>query len=358
VNNYLSDESFPEKGWELSDFLDLKGFAIEWLSPSVTLLSRRNRLYRAASVHDITEPFGSFPAPLWRRLVAQGRLGQRLLRFMYFNVLPLEDGSVFVTFDRQVGIISDGVCYPLAGLHRPCRVLRSGCAKDRDGSLVFGEYLLNPERGPVRIYRYVPGSLNLEVIYEFEAGSIRHVHGVHFDPYTQSLWLVSGDLPGECRMMRTSDQFQTFDVVGGGNESWRCLSPLFTEKFIYYATDSEFQQNYIYRLDRSSGHRHMIAKINGPAYYSTRMGEDMFFATTAEFCPSQQGRSAVIWHVRDNAICRPIATFEKDPFSVKFFMAGLIHFPNGPGIDEGLYFNGVALSGADNRTLVLRSGRH
>jgi hypothetical protein len=342
--------------WCLSEVQKLKGFSIEWSSPSKLLLSKRNRLYSTTSLNEPPEFIGAFPSPLWRRLGAIPRLGQRFLRFMYYNVLPLEDGSVFVTFDRFVGVMAGGECRLLDGLQRPCRVLRSGCAVVQDGSLFFGEYLMNWDRGPILIYRYTPGTSKLEVAYEFAAGKIRHVHRVHWDPLTNEIWIMSGDLPSECRIMRTSDQFKTLDVVGEGDESWRCLSPIFTERYVFYATDSEFQQNYIYRLDRVSRKRDVITEIDGPVYYSHCIGRDMFFATTAVPCPSQRCRSSVIWHVREDGTTNPVVCFKKDAFPAKFFLAGIIHFPGGPGTGDGLYFNGVALAGGDDRTFILKAG--
>ena len=136
------------------------------------------------------------------------------------------------------------------------------------------------------IYRYNPTTKEVGIAHTFPPGQIRHVHGVHYDPFTESIWVVTGDLPHECKMLYTHDHFKSICVVGEGDESWRCLSPIFTKDYVFYGTDSEFQKNYIYRFDRKSGKRDIVAQIDGPVYYSKLLGDDMFFATTVEYCPS------------------------------------------------------------------------
>src|SRR5262249_22724453 len=157
------------------------------------------------------------------------RPAQRLLRFLFYNVLRIEDGAVFVTFDKQAGIHEEGRFHLLEGLVKPCRVLRGACALDRNGTVYFGEYLLNPERGPVLVYRRERGTRRVEVVHPFPAGSVRHVHGIYHDPYTGSLWCVTGDGASECRMLRTRDGFATLEEIGAGDETWRCVSLLFTQ---------------------------------------------------------------------------------------------------------------------------------
>jgi len=169
---------------------------------------------------------------------------------------------------------------------------------------------------------------------------------------------MTGDLPHECQILKSIDQFNTLDLVGGGDESWRSISPLFTERSIFYATDSEFDQNSIYRIDRVSGERTLVTTIDGPVYYSTSIGHDLFFAVTAENCPSQTSPHASIWHIREInggvVEAEQLVRFEKDFLDPKIFLPGTITFPSGPGDESSaLYFNTFALRTADFATFKL-----
>ena len=271
---------------------------------------------------------------------------------MYFNVLPLRDGSLFLTFAKRVAILRDGEIRELRGLVRPCRILRSAAALAPDGAVYFGEYLLNNERGEMRVYRFAPGDDRLDVAHVFPAGAVRHIHGVFTDPHDGSLWCLTGDAGSECRIMRTSDGFRTLDVIGSGDESWRSVSVLFAPDAIHYAMDAEFTQNYLFSVDRKSGERRQLAAIGGPVYYSFAAGAQHFFAVTAELCPSQQGSHAELWCVSEDERCERVTAIEKDRWSVRYFMPGTIDFPRGPGLRDRLLFRATALKG-DNRTWSL-----
>ncbi|MGH8612427.1 MAG: hypothetical protein ACREYF_10410 [Gammaproteobacteria bacterium] len=346
-------EMRTEPSWQIEEIPALRGLAVEWAEAGRFVLSRQERLFVAASLAPPFKPLGSFPASTARRLAARVRPAQRLLRFMYYNVLGLPGGSFFLTFDKCVGVLDADGLHLLEGLARPCRVLRGACAMDGAGDVYFGEYLVNPDRHEINVYRWVPGSRRIEIVRTFHAGSVRHVHGIYSEPGTRALWCVTGDTGDECRLMRTTDGFRTVDEVGGGDETWRTVSLLFRGGKIFYATDAEFRQNVIYMLDPDTGARDIVEKLDGPVYYSAMAGDDLFFAVTAELCPSQTSRSATLWHVGADAYCGVIASFEKDPLPVSWFLPGTLNFARGPSTEQGPIFQAVALRGADAKTYRL-----
>jgi hypothetical protein len=340
--------------WDVALEPAVSGYTIEWAEPDFFLLTRGELLYQARSLQGPFTRLGAYPGALWKRGIRHLRPLQRLLRHMYYNVLRLPNGDLFLTFARSIGVYADGRLSPLGGIARPCRVLRAGCAVDKHGDVYFGEYLANRDRHPVHIYRYTPGNRHVDVVYTFPAGAIRHVHGVYHDPYTDALWCVAGDKESECRMLRTNDGFQTLEVIGKGDETWRCVSLLFTDGAVYYSMDAEFVSNWIYRIDRHSGRRDVLGRVDGPVYYSYAFGKELFFAVTAELCPSQQGRSASLWHISAGGDLQRVFAVEKDWLPVKYFMPGTLHFPRGPGLATEFYFHCVGLSAADNRTYRVR----
>lgn len=365
----------PLGRWSVAEVPALRGYAVEWLEPGTMVLSRRRHLYMATADAP-PRLLASIPAPLWRRAAARLRPAQRLLRHLVYNVVRLADGSFFVTFDRSVGVVGAaprseraaaggaavaagaapaGAGYrTLAGLVRPCRVLRGAAALHDDGCVYFGEYLGNPGRGPVRVYRYAPGEGAVDVVHEFPAGHVRHIHGIYHDPHTSRLWCLTGDFGDECRILYTEDGFHSVHTLGAGDESWRCVSLLFTATHLYYATDAEFDRNRVYCVDRATSKREQLGELDGPTYYTTSCGEDLFFAVTAELCPSQVGRTAALWRWGGDARLERLAVFAKDRLPVSLFLPGTLHFPRGPGLAQELFFHGVGLQGADNRTFRVR----
>jgi hypothetical protein len=340
--------------WIVERDARLSGYAVEWTDGLQFILSRRNRLFRTISLDRRFEEIGSVDQPLWKRGAMRLRPFQRLLRSMFYNVVPLPDGSIFTTFDRSVGVIREGRYHPIRGLLRPVRCLRGACAIDGDGVLYFGEYDSNDERRPVHIYRWTAGSNALEIAHTFPAGAIRHVHGIYFDPFEKCLWCTTGDHGSEAKFLRTSDGFKTIELIGEGDETWRCVSLLFNKEAVYYGMDAEFIQNHLYRLDRRTGKREVLTPVDGPVYYSRAQGQELFFGVTAELCPSQNGRAAAVWNITENDSARQIVSFEKDRLRKDLFMYGTLHFSLGLGVPDRFWFQAVALEGADNQTYCVR----
>lgn len=332
-----------------------KGFVIEWAEPGRYIFSYRDLLFQGDGIDAPRRMLAKVRAKPLRSLLSRLRPAQRLLRFMFYNVVPLADGSIFYTFDKSVGVIRDGVARGLGGLSRPARVLRAGCTADADGDVYFGEYIANDRREPLNIYRYRPGASSLEVAAKLPPGFARHIHGIYFDRFEGRLVALTGDLPHECRFVVSSDGFANCEVLYEGDESYRAVSILFDEEAIYYGTDAERRANIIYRIDRSTGLRTALGEVNGTVFYSKSFAGHLIFATTAENAPSQKRNAAELWATDGSSPPECIASFDKDHWPGGLFMFGTIHFPFANDLDDRLYFSLVGVRG-DGKTFVLRPG--
>ena len=340
--------------WTVEKIPELKGYTIEWAEKGNFYLSRRNALYQTENLKPPFKKIAVIDAPFWKQAASALRLAQRLLRFQVTNVLPLDGGDLFVTFDKSAGIVRNGKYRALQGFARPCRVLRAACAKDEKGDIYFGEYLSNEERGEMRIYRFAMGGDALETAYTFPENSIRHIHGIYFDKYTKSLFCLTGDDENECRILRSFDGFQTTETVGQGDETWRAVSILFDENSFYYGMDAEFRANHIYKVERETLERKSLGEVNGTVFYSKQIGEHLFFTTTAENAPSQTENAAALWLVDESEKCRKLVSFAKDSWHPTLFQFGTIHFPYQNNLENELYFHLVGVR-EDNQTFRVRA---
>jgi len=223
------------------------------------------------------------------------------------------------------------------------------------GERFFGEYLANNERGGMRVYKYSPGSDRLESIYTFPPNSIKHIHGIYFDPFTNSLFCLTGDDDKECRITQTFDEFRTLETVGEGDETWRAVSLLFSAESLLYGMDAEFRDNHILQFDRKSKEQRRLGQVSGPVYFSKQFSGEMFFTTTAENAPSQKENVAAIWNVNAQGECQEIAKFPKDRWHRVLFMFGTIHFPYINTVEDGLYFYVVGAKGDGRSYRIHRS---
>ncbi len=340
--------------WTVEPVPELHGYTIEWAVEGNYYLSRRNVLYQTDNLKPPFKKIASINAPVWKQAASNFRLGQRLLRFMVTNVIALNNGELFVTFDKTVGVVRNGKYQELKGLARACRVLRGACAINKNGDIFFGEYLANAERGEMRIYRYKQGSDSLEVVYTFAPNSIKHIHGLYLDEYTDSIYCLTGDDEKECRIIRSTDGFQTTEIIGEGDETWRAVSILFDKENFYYGTDAEFRANQIYKVNRNTLERENLGAVDGTVFYSKQIGNDLFFATTAENAPSQKENVAALWNVNSFGKSELVIKFNKDHWHKTLFMFGTIHFPSVNKLEKELYFHLVGVK-EDNQTFRVRA---
>ncbi len=337
--------------WRVERIPELTGYTVEFAEEGNFVLSRRNQLFQS---NDLKPPFkqiAAIEAPFWKQVASSVRLAQRLLRFMVTNVIQLKNGDLFVTFDKSVGIVRNGK-YQTLNLVRPCRVLRSACAVDKNGDIFFGEYLANNERGEMRVYKYVQGADKLDVVYTFPANSIKHIHGLYFDEFTDSVFCLTGDDEKECQIIRSFDGFKNTEIVGQGDETWRAVSIVFDKENFFYGTDAEFRENQIFKVNRASLEREKLGDVDGTVFYSKQLANDLFFTTTAENAPSQTENVAALWQVDSAGKCQVLTKFHKDGWHKTLFMFGTIHFPSVNKVANRLYFSLVGVK-EDNQTFVI-----
>ncbi len=332
----------------------LAGWAVEWAGEDKLIVSSGRALHECDTLGRSHRLLGEIPRPFGVRAVSALRLGQRFLRELYYNVLPLRDGRLFVSYGRELGLIANGRFTALEGIIRPARILRGGCALDADGSVYWGEYFDNAKRGEIHIYRWDPRKNRALVVYTFPSGTIYHVHAVRVDPADGSLLCLTGDRRSECRFLRSRDGFASMETLGAGDESWRFVSLIPRRSDWLVATDAEFRQNQIARIDRETRERTKIGETAGPVYYSAQVGDVSFFGSSAERCEIQPDPRATLYAVCGNSVTT-IGSFEKDlgksRLAWRLFLPGTLHFPSNGGVGRSLYVSGIGVRGLDARVL-------
>lgn len=327
----------------------------EYIGPAGYLWSKGNKLFWSDSTNSSPEFFAAVPCDPAYQPFLKNRLGRRLARQSFTEVIPLDGLSrIFFAYDRSIGLIEDGNVSFLGGRSRQTRLLRNGAARLPNGDILFGEYWSNPKREPVSVYRYNSSSSSLEVAFTFAAGEIRHVHSVNWDPYSERVYVACGDVGAESRIISFKADMSDMQVLVEGDEGARSISLLFDGGNIYFGTDAEFRQNSIRKYSRKTGQLSDIAEVNGPVFYSAPWGEGWLIASTAELCPSQTSPEAILYYLdrSDDSVTR-IVSFKKDRLPKGLFQLGTISFPRVEGAPKSIAISGNALRGMDGRVVVV-----
>lgn len=131
---------------------------------------------------------------------------------------------------------------------------------DINNVLLFTMYTSGAERKRHYLLSYDPASEVIDTLQTFYTYNdyktqglrpyCRHIHLLCKDPYTGYLFIGVGDYNEEPAIYMSNDGGKSLLCVGRGTQNWRTLSIFFTDKSIYWTTDTETPQ-YIIEISRS-----------------------------------------------------------------------------------------------------------
>ena len=311
------------------------------------LFSRANRFWGRAAGHSFAF---ELPMSRRRRLQALTRIGRRLTRTdksaATFNMA--RDGIV-ILYLGQVFFFDLTQHYLLCTSQlRQCRnTLHGGFAVTTTG-IYFGEYGDNRLRNPVPLWVSRDDGRSWEIAFEFPAGSIKHVHGVHTDPHSESLWIPTGDFPGECGVFEMPGGDPELMIRhGNGQQEWRPVSMFFEQDRIIWGMDSQLQTCRLQTMDRATGALTAGQAFPGPVWYAKRLtGGTGLLQSSVEPGPGSHSCHAHLFASDDLQNWKEIARFRKDIWPM-IFKFGVIAFADGIQSEEDFVIFGEALSGFD-----------
>jgi hypothetical protein len=328
------------------------------IEPDGTLWATAGRtILRQRSGQQDWEPVARFPFAAPRDYFAFSRITTRAMRADKCNLYVNQHGGILgIRAGTAYAIQPNQPPQPLFNIQGDAVLHGSLCA-DRQGNIYFGEYIMNPARGPVHIWRVAADLSSGEPVYTFPAGSIRHIHGVYPDPYQpDTFWIPTGDFEDECYLYRTSDNFQTMERFGDGTQTWRAVRLFFTAEHICWLTDSNLAQNHACRMRRADGELEIGQTIDASSWYGAKTKDGLYVAfTTVEPGPGIHTDHSTILISHDAFHWQPALTFKKDFWRpMKVFKYGVISCPSGLMSNQAFYISGEGLVDLDGRSLQLK----
>jgi hypothetical protein len=290
-----------------------------------------------------------------RRLANPLRLARRLVRSDKSNVVvnAARDGLVILYlgcmyfYDLKSRNLSE------TGRMRQCRNVLHGGVAVTDKGLYFGEYGTNASRDAVPVWRSVDDGRSWKVIYEFSAGTIKHIHGIYPDPYSTSLWIPTGDFKNECYVVEVKDpDFNDVVFYGDGEQEWRSVSMMFEKTRILWAMDTQLGTAYLQVFDRQSGTITQGRAFPGPVWYTKLLTDGItLLQSTVEQGSGLTSDCAHLYASRDLENWTDLLQFKKDILPEGLFKYGVIAFAEGPQSSKNFMIFGEALKRFDGLAL-------
>lgn len=297
------------------------------------------------------------PVAPWFAFLLPFRLSRRVLRLDKSNchINYRGDGLIIIYLGKVYFYALDTKTLKSVCRLEQCRNIPHLALCVTKSAILFGEYGSNSRRLPVPIWSSPDDGRSWAVANRVEG--IRHVHGIYKDPFREVIWITTGDLDGECRLLEASPlTLKESQSYGDGTQVWRAVSLLFRQDAIYWGMDSETQTSYFIRCDRASMTPQFVGQASGPVWYSKRLTDDSFlFQTTVEVGVGVKERESYLFLQTEGDDCMRVAgSFHKDPLPMRFFKFGVIAFAEGGQSRDDFVIFGEGLFGIDGKVLRCR----
>lgn len=296
---------------------------------------------------------GHYRPVWWRNISASTKLGFRLCRDGFHALTITPSGNlVAVVPGAIIALAPEETEFRIT--HRITRGTRPlHITSTPPGQLYWGEYFDNQQRDEVHIYTSDDQGLSWRIVYTFPQGSIRHVHNIVYDEWENCLWVLTGDNGDECRVLKTNFDFTDVETVLAGHQQARAVALIPAKEGVYFSSDTPFEANFIYLLDRR-GQVSKIASLSSSSIYGCRVRNSLFFSTMAEPSSINQSNSASVYGSINGAAWNAQLGWKKDRWPMRLFQYGNIMLPDGNNATDLLALTTIALRGADLQMTLWR----
>jgi hypothetical protein len=275
----------------------------------------------------------SLPVTVCQKIFMHFPLLARLLR-QGIHHLAITDNEAIVIANKMTYVINKGVVKQIGPLHgsRPMVLCQTS-----NHDVYYGEYHRNMDKSPMSIWKFNRDKCIWEAVWRFKA--IRHIHGVFHDPYTDSIWVTTGDTDSEAGIWKTTNNFQTLQKIAGDSQQYRVIQLLFTPTYLYFGSDAPSEQNYIYRMDRMGRNLEKLVDVGSSVFFGCKVGESLFFSTAVEPSDVNLTSNSEVWQSDNGQDWHKLLEFKKDIWSMKYFQHGQVLFPTGNNNSQYLYLS-------------------
>lgn len=307
------------------------------------------------------------------KIIEKSRLLSRICRVGIRSAIAINDNEICFSIGNRIcelnlsnGFISGG--YLCSGNCRPLSFTLVKNIKGFDDGIYWGDYLYNPSKKAVLIYKRVDRDVWMPV-YEFKEGLINHVHSIVPDSYRNCLWIFTGDFGEASAIWKVTNNFESVERVVFNSQEFRGCVAFTTEDGLIYATDTPFENNYIYKFNPNTYKLNILESIAGSCIYGCKWKDKYVFSSTVE----GDGRKLSIFDflfsvkrgpgIKDNYVhlyvgdCKngfkEIYKERKDIYPFYLCQFGVFKFPTGNNNNDELLFQPIATSENDQSLLSI-----
>lgn len=313
--------------------------------------SQGYRIYKSEDDGKTWKLCNKLPLQYYKHFLSKNRLVSRLSRMGISLIKQIFEDRLLICCDRNM-FLSDLSFSYFKSINIPIRFFQlldnSICVTSE--YVYYGEYFPNPGRKEVNIFRSKDG-LDWQVIYSFPKRSIKHVHVLQYDTFSNKIWFSTGDANDECVLGFTDLDFQNLTVIGKNSQKWRALEFVFSEDCVYWGMDTPLVQSELLSYNRKSKKVKEISDFDGPIYNIKKLAKGFILATATEGGTGEWDNKAHLWYSSNLYDWEDCISYEKDIFSNLFGFGRLLLCDN---MKEKILFSGLGLKEIDNKQIICK----
>jgi hypothetical protein len=312
-------------------------------------------LYQSNDAGNRFDFMGAIPENGTIRIISHWRLFQRLLRAEIHSALPIDQQFALIVARKKILRYDLKIKKKVSAFRLPRGTRPLNLCLFPTGEVYFGEYFSNPNRDSVHIYGSHDGGTTWQIAHTFQAGTIRHIHGLFYDEYRDGCWVLTGDTDKECQIFFARQDFSEMEIMHEGAQRFRAVSIIIGKNYLIIPTDTPVEKNWIQCYDLKR--KQLLCKygLPGSAFYTARAGKMMFISTVVEPSRVNRNKFCHIYSSQDDGeTWKCMYSAEKDRWSEKYFQYGAFVLPPGINHQPLLHVYGQALKGLDHSMLTWR----
>lgn len=300
-------------------------------------------------------------------LLSQSRILSRLKRLEPKCAGKLSETEFVVSLLRSIWLVDveKETCQKLCDNPEGFSEVINFCSASE--GVYWGDYGRNNQLREVSVYglRLSAYGLQLNKVYTFEAGTVRHIHNIVEDG--DGFLLFVGDNEAKAGIYRVNSDWTEVKPLKIGQQKYRAVVGWPYQGGVLYATDSVETENHI-RYISADGEEKELAALNGSCIYGCETKDYYLFSTTVE--PHEGGgklslifeklgggiksRDVTIMAVSKNDLTvRQVASYKKDGWPMKLFQYGRCIFAGGQQNTNVVWCSPVACKKFDGKSIKI-----
>ena len=180
-----------------------------YINENEILVYKAFKMYTWNTFENTMKYSGKLDGALWKKVLSHVRFINRVLRLEPRCCIMIKKSIFLIAFAGGLHEfnLKNGTSEKVYQFREGMNHAQMLC--QNQGNVYFGDYLSNPFKEEIYVYKYCTKSKQVQIIYTFEKGMVNHIHEILWDKQRRRYWIFTGDVRDAAAIWYTDDEFRT-----------------------------------------------------------------------------------------------------------------------------------------------------